>query len=86
MPVSPLIPSDPTELLNSACEFDCKIPPGKQAVVQTYELAIIANNLAGTSLDPQVLLDASCEFQCKIPAGLLPYVQAYLLQQIVNAL
>lgn len=72
-------------LLTSAkCFLDC-IPPGAQAAVQTYLLAVKANAAAGTSMDPSTLLNAArCFLDC-IPPGAQAEVQTYLLCTLANA-
>lgn len=70
---------DPDALLQAAACFKC-IPPGAQAEIQTYLLAVIA----GGSTDPQELMRQAACFRC-IPKGMLPEVQAMLLCNIVNA-
>lgn len=76
MPVS----CDPKDLMQAAACFDSCIPPGEQAAVQTYLLAVIA----GGSLDPKELMAQAKCFKC-IPQGMLAEIQAYLLCQIANA-
>lgn len=71
--------SDPNALLDAANCFRC-IPPGEQAAVQTYLLAVIA----GGSLDPNELMQQAKCFKC-IPTGMLPEVMAMLLCNIANA-
>lgn len=77
MPVAPS-PCDPDTLLAAAKCFEC-IPPGAQAQVQTYLLAV----LAGASLDPNVLLEQAKCFRCL--DGWHAQVQTYLLCQIAAA-
>ena len=64
--------------------FECQIPDGYHPALQTYLLAQIANNLAGTSTDPQTLANLAKCFRCL--DGNQAAVQSYLLCQIVTAL
>lgn len=67
-------------VMDAAKCFDKCIPPGMQAAVQTYLLAVIA----GGSTDPAVLMDqAKCFDKC-IPKGMHLAIQDMLLCNIVN--
>lgn len=73
------ISCDTNDLMANAACFDKCIPPGNQAAVQTYLLAVIA----GGSLDPNVLMQQAACFKC-IPSGMLKEIQVMLLCNIVN--
>jgi len=68
---------DSNSLLQASQCLDC-IPPGAQARVQTYLLAV----LAGASLDPDTLLKNAACFRCL--DGFHKEVQTYLLCQIAG--
>lgn len=74
MPIS----CEQNDLLAAAACFAERIPPGQQAALQTYLLAVIA----GGSLDPNVLLEEARCFRCA--DGMLMEIQTYLLCQIAN--
>lgn len=71
-----LVNCDPNALMAQAKCLEC-IPPGLQAEVQTFLLAVIA----GGSLDPNVLMAQAKCFRCI--DGMHPEVQTYLLCQIL---
>lgn len=68
------------DLIAGAKCFDQCIPPGMQAAVQTYLLAVIA----GGTMDPRELAHAARCFESCIPRGEQLAVQNFLLCQIVN--
>lgn len=73
---------DPQTLANDARCFARCIPQGGHAAVQTYLLALVANNLAGTSTDPNTLANLASGFR-KVD-GFQVAIQDYLLCQLVS--
>lgn len=73
---------DPKILANDARCFARCIPQGGHAAIQTYLLALVANNLAGTSTDPNTLANLASGFR-KVD-GFQVAIQDYLLCQLVS--
>jgi hypothetical protein len=71
-------------LATAAQQFECCVPDGMHRPIQTYLLAVIANNLAGTSMDPSTIANAAKCFECGW--GNNAAMDTYLLCQIVTAL
>lgn len=75
--------TDPSTLANAATCFNCTIPVGDQAAVQTYLLALIA----GVDTSPagvQALVNNARCFACTVPPGDHMAVQNYLLVQLLS--